>query len=298
MKVKPIGYHSVSICLGCDLSDQFMNVLTPLTEGIGKTLIIAYKEQTDLLEKTLLTEGCPCQVLRQEPKPEYKNYSPSYLCLLNHRRAWEIAAEELKPTLVVEADFVPVVGFGNLPLPFAANQPDVGVSWLYTCASQLYSISLEGYAEGFSVAMVAYVVTPSAAKCLIELAESIGDTIGSNVYSTWDSSLDNFLRARKFKNYIAFRNYGEHGGLPNLEHYQKGLSKTHRADVLYRKLAFTPMYASNSTLQWLVVRFQARLKGIGRLLAGKFLRISVIQKSSHPFRLISFAFKRQFTLYL
>lgn len=283
------------------ITSQVDSHVIPLVEGIDKTFIIAYKESTELLEQTLTNEGFSYEILRQQHQPEYKDYSPSYLCLLNHKRAWEIAAQQSKPTLIVEADFVPVVGLGHLPLPFNSHQPDVGVAWLYSCAAQLYSVSKEGYANGFSASTVAYIITPKAAKCLIELQDKIKNNPGPTVYSSWDSTVDNFLRANQFKNYIPFRNYGEHGGLPNLEHYRRGLSKTHRADVLYGKLAFVPMYVANNNNNWLNLfqaRLQARLKGIARLLSGKFIRIAVIRGSSVPMRLIGFAVIRQFSRFL
>jgi GR25 family glycosyltransferase involved in LPS biosynthesis len=277
--------------------EQSLNILV---NHIGKVFIIAYKESTQLLEASLTKEGFNCQVLRQQHKSEYKNYSPSYLCLLNHTEAWKIAAEENQPTLIVEADFVPVIGFGQLPLPFNPKQENVGISWLYTCASQVYSVSEEGYINGFSVSSVASIVTPKAAQCLLELQKQIEENPGPTAYSSWDSNIDSFLRAKQLKNYIGFRNYGEHGGLPNLEHHKNNLSKTHRADVLYNKLAFMPMYITNEKykyLQLFLARIKARLKGLARLFLGKFLRISVIKGSSVPFRLIGVAIKRQFSWY-
>ncbi|WP_016950653.1 hypothetical protein [Anabaena sp. PCC 7108] len=280
-----------------------LNIVKSLNENflvdcISKVFIIAYKESTQQLEATLTTEGLECEVLRQEHKPEYQGFSRSYLCLMNHRRAWEIATQQTQPTIIIEADFVPVLGFGKCPLPFNRNQTDVGISWLYTCAPQVYSVSPHGHAEGFSTSAVAYIVTPQAARYLIELSDEITEKVGAFNYSTWDSNIDSFLRERKLKNYIPWRNYGEHGGLPNLEHYQNNLSKTHRADVLYNQLAFIPLYAvgkKNETLAFVWVRFQARLKGIARLLIGRFLRPQVAQTSSYPLRLLKFAIFRHFT---
>lgn len=269
-----------------------------IADVIGRAFIIAYKEPTQLLEAALIQEGLQCEVLRQKHQPQYKNFSPSYLCLLNHLRAWKIAAMEAQPTLILEADFVPVVGFGKLPLPFNPHQKNVGMCWLYTCASQIYSISADGYAEGFSVSTVAYIVTPQAAKKLICFAEQLMNNSEPNAYSTWDSHLDNFLRYHKLKNYVPFRNYGEHGGLPNLEHSHHGLSKTHRADVLYNRLAFLPLYASKSYFKFLSVRLQARIKGMARLIAGKFLRFPVLKRSRVPTKLVNFAIRRQISLHI
>ncbi|HEY9836036.1 MAG TPA: hypothetical protein V6D27_04010, partial [Vampirovibrionales bacterium] len=93
-------------------------------------------------------------------------------------------------------------------------------------------------------------------------------------------------------------NYGEHGGRPNPEHRQNQLSSSHRADVLYGKLAFLPMYAGEAqegTLKCLGVRLQARLKGIGRLVTGRYIRLPVLKQSSVPGRLLSFAIRRHLT---
>ncbi|KST62781.1 hypothetical protein [Mastigocoleus testarum] len=267
-----------------------------LLDRVAKVFIIANKEPTEQLEAALQKEGFDYQILRQEPLPNLEQYSRSYLCLMNHRRAWEEAQNQTKLTLIIEADFVPVTCMGQLPLPFNPEHSDVGVSWIYTCASQVYSIDCEGYAQGFSVSTVAYIVTPQAATYLLELATEIKQKYGTDQYSSWDSTIDKFLRQRNLKNYIPWRNYGEHGGIPNPEHRQNNLSSSHRADVLYGKLAFMPIYAldkNQGKLELMKVRLKARLKGIARLLSARFLRIKVIQGSNVPGRLIRFAVFRQ-----
>ncbi len=262
-----------------------------LVNQISRVLIIAYKESTEKLEQFFTKAGFECEVIRQEDKPEYKELSRSYLCLINHKRAWEKATLENQPTLIVEADFVPVKEFSQLPLPFSPSQNNVGIAWLYTCAAQVYSVSDLGYAEGFSTSMVAYIINSKSVQYLIEFAEEIQGKQAGDIYSTWDSNIDSLLRGKKLKNYIPFRNYGEHGGLPNPEHFKHGLSKTHRADVLYGKLAFYPLYTTVENLFF--ARLKARIKGIGRLATGRFLRMAVLQGSSTPYKLIGFAIKRQ-----
>ena len=272
-----------------------------LINHIDKVLIIACKESTQQLQEVFIQEGFQCEVLRQENKPEFQNFSRSYLCLLNHCCAWKQAIQEDKPIIIVEADFVPVVNFSQLPLPFNPDQTDVGISWLYTCAPQIYNISSHGYVEGFSTSAVAYIVTPQSAGYLLELAEEIREKVGETKYSTWDSNIDSFLRKRKLKNYLPWRNYGEHGGLPNPEHSQNNLSNPHRADTLYGKLTFMPLYAVDQKpekLKFLTVRLQARIKGLGRLATGRFLRPKLIKQSKTPIKLISFAVLRQFSLRL
>lgn len=270
-----------------------------LVSSIGKVFIIAYKESTQPLEEAFAREGLECEVLRQTHRPEFQEFSPSYLCLLNHCRAWQYASRASQPTLIVEADFVPVLGFGQLPLPCSVQEANLGIAWLYVCAPQIYSISQDGYAEGFSTSMVAYLVSPQSARCLIDLVKEIQQKYGATHYSAWDSGVDQFLRDRHFKNYIPFRNYGEHGGRPNPEHRQHGLSPAHRADVLYGRLAFMPMYATenskNPSLNYFWARLHARLKGMARLITGKFLRLKVLHHSTVPVRLLSFSIRRQLT---
>ena len=65
---------------------------------------------------------------------------------------------------------------------FYPQQQNVGIAWLYTCASQIYSVTGEGYAEEFSTSMVAYIVTVESAKYLIELAEEVSIIPGPTAY--------------------------------------------------------------------------------------------------------------------
>ena len=264
-----------------------------LVSHIGQTFILAYQENTDRLAAWLGHAGCQVEVLRQIHRPDYRRYSRSYLCLLNHRKAWERALLSERPTLVVEADFVPVANFAQLPPPYPPDDDHLGIAWLYTCAAQIYTITDRGYAEGYSTAMVAYVVTPQSAWRLIELAESVKDRPGPETYTPWDSGIEYYLRDRRFHNYVPWRNYGEHGGIPNPEHQQNNLSTAHRADVLYGPLAFEPPYGD--VLQQ---RAYGRIKGLGRLLLNKYLRGPVLRGSTHPARLLRFAIGRQLTLRL
>ena len=278
---------------------QNPGTFSSLVDCIAQTFVIAYKEPTEQLTTALTQAGCDCTVLRQVHQPGYETYSPSFLCLLNHRSAWELALRSEKPTLIVEADFVPVKNFSELPPPFDPADAEIGIAWLYTCAAQIYSVR-SGFAQGYSTSMVAYVVTAKSARLLIELAAQIEKEPGPRAYSPWDSGIEYYLRDRLLHNYVPFRNYGEHGGRPNPEHGKNKLSKAHRADVLYGNLAFTPMYAEiNGEVnrwQWLKGRVYGRIKGLGRLLLMKYLRGAVIKKSSQGGQLIRWAIARQLTL--
>lgn len=268
-----------------------------LRDRIGSTYIIAYQESTELLEATLNREGFQCEILRQQNCSEDQTMSTSHRCMLNHQRAWERASQATQPALIVEADFVPVVGMGQLPLPFDLQQGNVGMAWLYTCAAQLYSVTPEGFGEGYSTSLVAYVVTPEGARSLCGFVREITATYGTG-YHTFDSKMDEFLRDRGFKNYIPFRNYGEHGGKPNPEHRRHGWSDIHQADLLYGPLAFAPVFLRDEkhrAWKFLMVRGRARLKGLLRLGMGRYLRLPVVRTSSVPWRLIRFAVWRHFS---
>lgn len=286
--------------------------VTQLNQAVGATYIIAYKENTQRLEAVLNAEGLMCEVLRQVWKPGYETYARIYLAMLNHWSAWERIAQSDQITLVVEADFVPVQGIGRLPLPFDPTHTDVGMAWLYACAPQIYTVSPQGHAEGFSTSMVAYLITPAAAQALVEMGQAIAQSDQAGTYINWDSGIEEFLRKKGFRNFVPFRNYGEHGGRPNPEHRQHGLSRMHRADVLYGRLAFVPYYAfdgdnapplmESATLshhiRYGLARLYARAKGLGRLLLGKFVRWQICRESSVPGRLLGFAFGRQLSLRL
>ena len=137
-------------------------------------------------------------------------------------------------------------------------------------------------------------------KVFIELAAQIEKDPGPRQYSPWDSGIEYYLRDAGLHNYVPFRNYGEHGGLPNPEHKNNKLSKAHRADVLYGQLAFAPMYAMIggrfSPWQWIKARTYARVKGIGRLLLLKYLRTATVVKSRQASALIWFAIARHLRL--
>lgn len=280
---------------------QNLGTQNRLVDHIGQTFVIAYKEPTEQLTAALTLAGFDCSVLRQVHQSGYETYSPSFLCLLNHRSAWELALRSQKPTLIVEADFVPVKTLATLPPPFDPADGDLGIAWLYTCAAQVYSVCdlpSGQYAQGYSTSMVAYVVTAKGARSLIDLAAQVEKDPGPRAYSPWDSGIEYYLRDRALHNYVPFRNYGEHGGVPNPEHGKNKLSKAHRADVLYGSLAFAPMYATATGWvnygQWLKGRAYGRMKGLARLLLLKYLRAEVVRKSSQGKRLIAWALARQF----
>lgn len=266
-----------------------------LIDYTPKIFVIAHREDTAPLTSALTEQGFDCEVLRQTFQPGSEDFSRSYLCLLNHCNAWEWVEEHQRPALVVEADFVPVQNFAQLPVPFNVDQPDVGLAWLYTCAAQVYDISPEGFAQGYSTSMVAYLLHPRCVSHLLNFADAIAKDPGPRAYTAWDSELDSVLLAQELRNYIPFRNYGEHGSHdPNPEHQANGLSRTHRADILYGPLAFPPLY-TQAPRSW-QIRLWARLKGLTRLLVGRYVRIGVLRRAEVPLKILRFALRRQLSV--
>ena len=284
-----------------------------LRDFVSRAYIISYQEDIEPLKQNLTSQGFECISMRQKYSEHDRDYSRSYLCLLNHVRAWEEIVATQAISAIVEADFVPVRQMGKLPIPCDLQRDrfgkvtlepfaDFGIAWLYTCAAQVYSVSETGKAIGYSSSMVAYLVSPQAAAILLEHAESIHQQFGPRTYSVWDSQVEHVLRSRGFQSYIPFRNYGEHGGHPNHEHYLAKLSREHRADVLYDSLAFTPQYCYGGRypvwLKGFLARIFARAKGLGRLVCQRYVRRGVWKKSSRPHWMIGFAILRQLTLRL
>ncbi len=269
-----------------------------LLDYTPRVFIIACKEDTTQIETYLASEGFDCEVLRQVHRPEYATYARSYLAMLNHESAWKRIAEEQRPAIVVEADFVPVTDFGQRLLPFDPTWEDVGMAWLYTCAAQIYAVSESGYAQGFSSSAVAYVMTPRAVPPLLAFADQeVRAVYGSDRYYSWDSELDTILLRENLRNFVPFRNFGEHGNSnPNPEHQQQGLGRTHRADILYGPLAFQPDYSPKEG--YVRTRLYARLKGVARLLYGRYVRSHIWQEAEAPHRLLQFALLRHFTPHL
>jgi hypothetical protein len=269
-----------------------------LLDYTPRVFIIAWKEDTTQLEAYLSREGFDCEVLRQVHMPEYATCARSYLAMLNHETAWKRIAQEQRPAIVLEADFVPVKAFSQLLLPFDPTWEDVGMAWLYTCAAQIYEVSESGYAQGFSSSAVAYVMTPRAVQPLLEFADKeVRAVYGGDRYYSWDSELDTMLLRQGLRNFVPFRNFGEHGNSnPNPEHQQQGLGRTHRADILYGPLAFQPDYGSHEG--YLKTRLYARLKGAARLLYGRYVRSHIWKTAESPYRLFRFALLRHLTPYL
>jgi hypothetical protein len=212
--------------------------------------------------------------------------------LENHRNAWRRIVQSGQDAIVVEADFVPVVGFGRLPLPCDKGSHRVGIGYLYACGPQLWDLA--GGLRGHAGSTVAYFVPARSAEALLQFAEEATASRDPEKYSGWDSELGFWLNARGLECFLPYRHYGEHGGIPNPEHKRAGLRPVHRADLLAGRLAYLPSYAGGDRTKYLLARCSARVWGLVRLLAGRYLSLVDLRRSDRKGDLLRVAVGRQF----
>src|SRR5216683_4370887 len=93
-------------------------------------LIVAHKDDTGPLRNALVEEGFGVDEVRGPYTPEQMTYSRVMQALVNHANAWRIAASRALPTIVMEPDFVPVKGFGDLPVPVPPERFDDSLAYL------------------------------------------------------------------------------------------------------------------------------------------------------------------------
>jgi hypothetical protein len=271
-------------------NDALAATLRSTSAGV---LIVAHNEDTTILRKTLIAEGFDVEEVRGPYTQEQLRYSAIMRCLVNHANAWRIAAQRKKPTLIVEADFVPVKGFGGLPVPMPPEKWSNNIAYLYSVGPQIWDLAGNQCARGHGGGMVASLIPPKVASLLLEFFSEEVAAVPIGAYSSFDTKVGFWLNARGVETYIPYRHYGEHGGIGNPEHATMGLGRPHRADVLQGKLAFTPTYARRSALRYWKTRARARMWGILRLVSGRYL-------TWHDFRrgdaisMIRFAIGRNF----
>ena len=239
---------------------------------IKRVIIVAYQEDTTELERALTDEGFdPIIVLRRRYSEEETCYSRASRCLLSHHTAWELASRSEGLSMIVEADFVPVKGIRNLPLPYPTSREDHAWGWLYACGQRVYELVDGAYIRGHSATTVAYVIGPQAAKKVMPFLESELTKNDPKNYFPWDIYIRMFAQRAGVSMYLPYRSYGEHGGIPNKEHKVHGITLTHHADVLWGPLHFLPLYAKGSRLRFIAYRLKAKGKAILRTLSGRYL---------------------------
>ena len=272
-----------------------------LRDSIHWSCIIAHKENTDQLEEALAAEGFEPVTQRLSHTEEEKRFASIIRCFLNHKRAWERASEIPGLSLIVEADFVPCRGFGSFTLPMPVSEMDRAMAWLYLCAGR-FRRRIEGqFFLGSSTAVVAYVVSPSAARCLLEFAQQTFATIDPRQWYGFDGAMSPFLDERGVPMFLAFKNYGEHGGFMSPEHAQEGRTfRPHRAECLMGPLHFLPTYSRGRTGRFVAVRLFHKLKAVAKLAWGRTItRRALLELRSNAERLelVLAGLRRLLTLY-
>lgn len=243
----------------------------PLIDVIDYTYIVAYKEDCIILQNALKKEGFLAKVVRPQYSPEELGYSRQYRCLLNHINVWKIASASKGLTLVVEADFVPVIGFGKLPLPFDYKKMNIAIGYLYAGGATVFDLDENGFARGHCSCTVAYIISPNVAQALLKFAATDLEENNPTTHSLWDCRIRMSLQDRGIYSWMPFRQYGEHGGKPNPEHARAGINPSHQADVLWNRLHFLPQYAEGSMMKFVIFRWRAKFRGLARLLFGRYL---------------------------
>jgi hypothetical protein len=240
-----------------------------------EVLIITHKEDTQLLVQALLADGFQCRNISGPYTKEEETYSSVVQCFVNHKNAWLHAADSNCPVIILEPDFVPVRGFGQLPLPFpwheGSHEPRIG--WLYSSGSILYGIDKNGYPYGHGNTTVAYIISSQTAKELLRFFEQDMARDDRGDYRAWDTYMGPYLRWKcGILNYIPIYQYGEHGGRINPAHRQMDamFGGVHRADLLWGRLAFLPLYAEQSRLKYLWGRTIGLVRGWGRVVLLRF----------------------------
>lgn len=274
-----------------DFSGSDLGAWQTLRSVASGVVIVAHNEDTTRLRTVLLTEGFSVEEVRGPYTCEQLSYSAIMRCMVNHANAWRIAATRRQPTIVVEADFIPVRQFGALPAPVPLTKRDTSLVYLYSVGPQIWDLATPGVARGHAGGMVALLIPPKVAELLLEFAQEELRRNPLGQYSPFDSKVGYWLKDRGIESYIPYRHYGEHGGIGNPEHAAASLGRAHRADALCGRLAFTPTYASGSQLRYWKTRAWARVWGIGRLACGKFLAWHDFARSDRP-RMIRFAVGR------
>lgn len=244
-----------------------------LREFTNRAYVVAHNEDTTQLERTLVKAGFQVAVQRGPYNEKQLGWSAAMRCFANHANVWRtISADPESWAIVVEADFVPVVDFGNrwAPLPHV-DEDSVGFAWLYSAGSTLYGFCRYGFPYGHGNTTVAYILNGRVANLLLRFFDREVAKNEKGGYIGWETYLGIYLRKQcGVLNYIPTYQFGEHGGLPQKEHAIHGVRSWHQADVLFACLEFLPTYARSSRLRYLGYRARAVARAWFRLVSGRF----------------------------
>jgi hypothetical protein len=244
-----------------------------LKEVVGRSYVLAYREDVTQLEEALSREGLNPTVLRAKYTALEATYARATRTFLAHHSAWLRAAEHDGYTLICEADFVPCVGVGAMPTFWPLSDP-LAWGYLYQGSPRLLAlIGRKPYLRGHCAPLVAYVVNAPVARVLCDFFHYEMGRHDPTQYFPFDAYLQWTAMGRNCSAFIPEKHYGEHGGLPNPEHREFGIRRAgqHRADNLAARLHFLPQYTRNSRFTFLKVRAHGRLLGLARLLTNRWI---------------------------
>jgi hypothetical protein len=247
--------------------------MTALAQVVGRSIILAWREDVGQLSDALTEEGLHPEVQRASYTDEQLTFARATRLFLNHRDAWIRAAESNDYTLICESDFVPCVGLGSLRT-FWPLENQLAWGYLYQGSPRiLAAVGDRPYLRGHNATAVAYVINAAVAQILLRFYDCEMAQYDPHDYFAWDAHLQWFAMGRGAEAYIPLRHYGEHGGFPNPEHAKFGATGVvvHRADNLAAPLKFLPQYACGSRVRYFIVRTIAHLLGWARLLAGRWI---------------------------
>lgn len=244
-----------------------------LVDVVKRSIIICYNENIDQLYTSLKNQKLSPTQQRAVYTAEEDTYAKSTKTFLNHKTAWEVASLTDGYTLVCESDFVPCKDLGQFPVFWPTDNPRAW-GYLYTGSPRLLGlVGDQKYMRAHCAPLVAYVVNPHVANVLLHFYENELKTLDPTQYSTFDAHLQWFAMGHGAEAYMPMRHYGEHGGLPNVEHQDFGKlprAGRHRADNLFGPLAFLPQYAFGSWTRFWMERLEARAYGWARLVTGRW----------------------------
>src|SRR5262245_15606983 len=148
-----------------DIDGGTAKALRVVSSGV---IIIAHKEDTAPLRIALEAEGFAVDEVRGPYTTEQLNFSAIMRCFVNHANAWRIAAKRDRPTIIVEADFVPVKGFGDLPAPVPAAKFSNSLAYLYSTGPAIWDLATANVARGHGGGAIALLIPPKVAVLLLQ----------------------------------------------------------------------------------------------------------------------------------
>lgn len=238
---------------------------------VSQIIVVAHKEDTSCLERSLKALSAPIKVQRLDYTEEELDLPAIYRCLLNHEVAWEEAAKQGRYTLICEADFIPIKDFSETNMQWL---PDAQESWahLYTCSPRIIR-PFDGYFRVQQATMVCYIINSYTAAAFRGFTDHYRSIYGAKSMATWDAMLQWYAMGKGAEMYIPPKSLGEHGGWPNPEHSKAGMNHfgMHRADALAGPLEFIPPEFQRKLWLYKLQRAYFWTLAIGRIFIGKWI---------------------------